>query len=319
MRDEGKMMEKKPLVSVIIPCYNGEKFIGDAIESVVNQTYKNWELIIVDDGSTDNSERIIKKYLQDDRIQYIKHKKNRGIPAARNTGINASKGEFIALLDDDDKWVPYKLSLQLEEFYKNAADLGLVFGNIIMINSNGYVIRKGKNLKINLEKLTQEEILERLFLSNFISSITVLFKRECIREVEGFDENIKWGGDDYDLWLRIVGKFKIKYLNRVLAMRREHCNNYTKIEKMAKGDIKLVKKVIRKYPFLENLRHKKIARDLYQLGRCKHLTGNFKEARELYSEAFSHCLAITCKPYIAYLFALLKIKFDRREIMKEDE
>lgn len=308
------MKIKQPLISVIIPCYNGEKFIGEAIESVINQTYKNWELIIVDDGSTDNSEEIVKQYLLDNRIQYIQHKKNKGIPSARNTGIKKSNGEFIALLDDDDMWIPSKLAIQLEEFQKSKDVFGLVFGNIRVINSEGCIIHEDESLKINLENLSKEDVIRNLFLGNFIHCITVMFKSECITEVGGFNEEITWGGDDYDLWLRLANRFKFAYINKVLAIRRVHNDNYTQTERMIKGEIQLINSIVKKYTFLNKYQTKKIAQELCQLGRYKQLIGNFVEAKKIYLKAFSTCLNVGWKPYIFFLFALFNIKFNYRKI-----
>jgi len=314
-QDEGKMMEKQPLVSVIMPCYNGEKFIGEAIESVINQTCKNWELIVVDDGSTDNSKEIIRQYcIADKRIQYIQHKKNKGIPFARNTGIRASKGEYIALLDQDDKWLSNKLDLQLDKFYMSKPEIGLVFGNINIIDSYGCLIYKSKNIKINFAKINQRDLVRHLFLNCFIPSITVMFKRKCIKEVGGFDENILWGGDDYELWLRLANKFKFAYINKVLGIRRLHRNNYSATERMIRGQMQLIEEVVKKYHFLNKYKQKSIAQRLYQLGRYKQLIGNFAEAKKIYFKAFSTCVNVGWKPYIAFLFVLFKIKFNYKRI-----
>ena len=308
------MKTKQPLISVIMPCYNGEKFIGEAIESVINQTYKNWELIIVDDDSTDKSEEIVKQYLLDNRIQYIQHKKNKGIPSARNTGIKKSNGEFIALLDDDDMWIPSKLAIQLEEFQKSKDVFGLVFGNIRVINSGGCIIHEAESLKINLENLSKEDVIRNLFLYNFISSITAMFKSECITEVGGFNEEITWGGDDYDLWLRLANRFKFAYINKVLGIKRVHNDNYSQTERMIKGEIQLINSIVKKYTFLNKYKQKKIAQELCQLGRYKQLIGNFVEAKKIYLKAFSTCLNVGWKPYISFLFALFNIKFNYRKI-----
>ncbi len=314
MEDERKMVKEQPLVSVIMPCYNGEKFIDEAIESVINQTYKNWELIIVDDGSTDKSKKIINNYLSDERIYYICHTKNIGIPSARNTGINTSGGEFIALLDQDDKWLPNKLDLQIDKFYESKPEVGLVFGNIDVVDLYGNIIYEVKNVKINFEKINQRDLTRHLFLNCFIPSITVMYKRKCTKEVGRFDEAILWGGDDYDLWLRIANKFKFAYVNKVLGIRRLHDNNYSQTERMIKGSMQLTNSIVRKHAFLNKYKQKKIARDLYRLGRYKHLIGNFVEAKKIYIKAFSTCFNIGWKPYIAFLFALFNIKFNYKRI-----
>ena len=104
-------------ISIVIPTYNRVDFLPKAIQSVLNQTYRNWEMIIVDDGSTDNTEEIVKGY-KESRIQYIVHKYNLGLSAARNTGIKKSRGEYIAFLDSDDEWFPEKISCQMNIFQK---------------------------------------------------------------------------------------------------------------------------------------------------------------------------------------------------------
>jgi len=108
---------KNPTVSVIIPTYNRAHLVGRSIQSVINQTYQDFEIIVVDDGSTDNTEDIIKEFQKKDkRIKHIKHNKNKGGSAARNTGIRAARGEYIAFLDSDDEWMPTKLEKQTSYF-----------------------------------------------------------------------------------------------------------------------------------------------------------------------------------------------------------
>ena len=113
------MPEKNPTVSIIIPTYNRAHLIGRAIQSVLNQTYQNFEIIVVDDGSTDNTEEMIKEFQKHDkRIKYIRHEKNRGGAAARNTGIKVARGEYIAFQDSDDEWLPEKLEKQMDVFQR---------------------------------------------------------------------------------------------------------------------------------------------------------------------------------------------------------
>lgn len=301
-------MVEQSLVSVIMPCYNGVKFIGEAIESVINQTYKNWELIIVDDGSTDNSKKVIDHYLSDTRINYIRHIRNKGIPIARNTGINSSCGEFIALLDQDDKWLPNKLALQLDKFDMSKPEIGLVFGNIVIINSKGQVINENKKLNIEINQLERKDIIKHLFVCNFIPSITVMFKKECINKIGQFDESIIWGGDDYELWLRLTNEYNIAYLNMVLAMKRQHSNNYSNPDKTAYGEIALANKIIKKYSFLKYYYHKKIASSFYRAGRSEQIECNFFKAKKYYLKSILSYPFYSWKPYICYLFALLGIK-----------
>jgi len=125
------MSADTPRVSVVIPCYNGKRFISDAIESVLRQTWEDFELVIVDDGSVDTSVDIIKRYLRDDRVRLIQHDSNRGIAAARNTGIQNATGDYIGFLDQDDLWREDKLAVQLgRSEYKIGDRVDVVFSDV---------------------------------------------------------------------------------------------------------------------------------------------------------------------------------------------
>ena len=129
------------LVSVIIPTFKRSNFILRAIESVLNQTYENIEIIIVDDNEGDNefsklTKKILKRFIDNGEIVYVKHRTNKGISAARNTGIKKAKGDYIAFLDDDDEFLPKKIELQLDIFNKSKNNVGLVYGAYLEINEN---------------------------------------------------------------------------------------------------------------------------------------------------------------------------------------
>ena len=127
-------MAEKPTVSIIIPTYNRAHLIDRSIQSVLNQTYQDFELIVVDDGSTDNTEDIIRQFQEKDkRIKYIKHDKNKGGSAARNTGIKNSRGEYIAFQDSDDEWFPEKLEKQIEIIECTDPKVGIVYSDMFKI------------------------------------------------------------------------------------------------------------------------------------------------------------------------------------------
>lgn len=136
-----------PLVSVIMPAYNGEKYIGDAIESVLNQSYDNFELIIVEDKSTDNTLEVIQKYI-DSRLFLYLNSQNRGIAYSTNLGIAKSKGKYIALLDDDDIALKRRLEWQVN-FLEEHKDIDIVGGRSALIDSEGKFIRYDKELIYN--------------------------------------------------------------------------------------------------------------------------------------------------------------------------
>lgn len=130
----------EPLVSIITPVYNSEEYLEETILSVINQTYKNWELLLIDDYSTDNSYKIIEKYLTDERIKYLRNERNSGPAITRNIGLEKSKGEYIAFLDSDDIWAKNKLELQIDYMKKNS--IRICHGDYIFIDKNGKEIKK---------------------------------------------------------------------------------------------------------------------------------------------------------------------------------
>ncbi len=300
---------KGPMVSVIIPSYNGERFIGEAIESVLNQTYQNFEIIIVDDGSTDGSKSVIKPFLWDPRIKFVEHGQNKGIPSARNTGIKMSKGEFVAFLDQDDLWLPEKLERQIAVFERSPSNVGLVFSNINIVNIvNGKGAAKEYPLRghvpLHINELSPQEVLKALFLHNFIPMVTVLVRREYINKVGLLDETIRGGADDYDLCLRLAAECKIEYLDIPLAVRRIHGANYSSVELFFKDNLLITNKMLAQAPFLAGLKKKRLATLYYDLGRYYQLEGSFNCARSALWKAIEY-RPLRIKPFLAILLSLL--------------
>ena len=166
----------EPLVSIITPVYNAERFLSETIKSVKEQTYKNWELLLVDDCSKDNSAKIIKEFNRtDDRIKYIKLEKNSGASISRNTGIKNAKGRFIAFVDSDDLWEPEKLEIQIS--YMLEKNLGFTFTSYRYMKENGVKTNKVAKapFKINYNGLLKNTI---------IGCSTVVIDREIIGEFE---------------------------------------------------------------------------------------------------------------------------------------
>lgn len=270
-------------VSVIIPYYNGEKFIAEAIESVMSQTYQNFEIIIVDDGSTDSARAVIEPYITDKRVKFVQHEKNRGIPSARNTGIKHSKGEYVAFLDQDDIWLPEKLEYQVAVFERATTDLGLVFSNVNIADSD-LIVEKYKSLNSipsDINELSHQEVLKFLFLSsNFIPLVTVIVRKECIVAIGLFDETIKGGADDYDICLRLAAKYNIEYLDIPLAVRRVHHTNFSNIERFFHDQLVIMDKIFIQYPSLIVFRKKKLAMLHLGLGRYYQQNEDFHQAKE---------------------------------------
>jgi len=213
-------MSREPLVSIIIPTYNRAKFLPRAVNSVLNQTFKDFELIIVDDASTDNTKDIIQGF-KDPHIRYIKHNDNRGIAGARNTGIKTSKGEYIAFLDDDDEWLPEKLTLQVRKFEKCPDRVGLIYCNYTSID-----VTTGTKRDKNLVPCMNNILYKQLLSGNIIGSGTYLIKKECFDKVGLFDEEVL-GKEDWDMWIRIARYYHFDYLLETLVIHYDHPSQMT--------------------------------------------------------------------------------------------
>ncbi len=255
---------KEDLVSIIMPVYNGEDFLDRSIKSVLRQTYQNWELLLIDDGSEDDSARIIERYLEDDRIKFLKNDSNSGISATRNKGINNSNGEYIALLDQDDEWFADKLQKQVKALNGLGYDYGLIYSNLEVRFDNGDVTERKKEIE---PEPTIIENLELMLLRNLISSPTVLIRKEVLDDVGLFDDSIKWGGDDYDLWIRIAHKYKFFYIDEVLCIRHEHQKNYSADKKrMMLRTIELAEKYIREFGLNPDIKKRLRSNHYYRFG-----------------------------------------------------
>ena len=200
----GHMSNNLPLVSVIVPCYNVAPFVAETICSVIVQTYPNWELILIDDGSTDNTAGVIRPFLEDVRIQ-LHVQENQGVSATRNKGIALAKGDFIAFLDSDDVWLPEKLHRQLEIFQK-FSDVGVCGAGYIGINAD---CQTTKRVSDGQDFYGQASVpLVSCTLSMPLSS-GIVRKDICerIQSEQGylFNESISSLSEDFDFWLRCSG------------------------------------------------------------------------------------------------------------------
>lgn len=204
-------MNSTPLVSVLMPTYNREDFVGEAIESVLAQTYPNLELIVVDDGSTDNTKTVVREYLSDPRVKYL-YKENGGQSSARNLGFKHSKGEYISFLDSDNKWKPEKVEVCIAAFSENP-DVGVIYCDNITIDD------KGREIDRNSMKRYSGMITAQLLKDNFVTINTATLKRECYETMGGLNESL-FRAPDYDLWLRISTKYKFLYVPKFVSYYR---------------------------------------------------------------------------------------------------
>lgn len=197
-------------ISVIIPTYNRAQFIRRAIDSVLNQTYKNFELIIVDDGSTDETEDFLDPLKKAGLIRYLK-RPNLGVSCARNFGVENATGTFISFLDSDDEWLPHKLQDQLN-FLERHSSLRIVYGEELWI-------RNGK--RVNQKKIHQKSggwIFDQCVQQCLIAPSSVMMEKSLFLEMGGFDEQFMVC-EDYDLWLKISSLFEIGFVSHPLIIK----------------------------------------------------------------------------------------------------
>jgi glycosyltransferase involved in cell wall biosynthesis len=209
------------LVSIIIPTYQSERFISDAIDSVLAQTFKDYEIIIIDDGSTDHTQEVLKKYSDLENIKLI-WQSNQGPAAARNFGIKKSSGEYIAFLDADDIWLPNKLERQIHFLEKHPL-IDLVYCDSYIFNEK---CTKQKT-RFEISRPYSGKVLEKLFLLDFIPFLTVVIRRSILNTVGLFDETVI-GPEDYDLLLRICQTSTIDFIHEPLAKYRVSSGQLTK-------------------------------------------------------------------------------------------
>ncbi len=200
----------KPLISVIIPTFNRAEFLKISISSVLNQTFKEFELLIIDDGSTDNTKEIIKSF-NDDRIKYIYYNQNKGPSYARNTGIKLAQSNFIAFLDSDDKWKNEKLEIQYKSMLKNS--------NYLLSHTEEIWYKNGKILNPKkIHKKQQGDVFQQSLRLCAISMSTVMVKKELFKIVGLFDENLLVC-EDYDMWLRVTARFPVLLISDALTIK----------------------------------------------------------------------------------------------------
>lgn len=215
-RVNGMAQSATPLVSVIIATYNRAHVISQAIESVLKQTCKDYEIIVVNDGSRDGTEQLLREQYAG-KIVYIGKETNGGLSAARNTGIKASRGKYVAILDDDDLWLPEKLEMQLGLIEKQPS-LGLVFCNSFTVNVHDEVLGEIKGAK-------KGAIFDEVLSSNCLGPPSgVLLQKKVFAETGYFDENLT-ALEDWDLWIRVSQCYEIDFVDQPLVKYRVHSNN----------------------------------------------------------------------------------------------
>jgi glycosyltransferase involved in cell wall biosynthesis len=210
-----------PLISIILPTCNRAHLLPRAILSVLKQTYDNFELIIIDDASTDETRQVIGTF-EDARLRYIHHKHNLGAASARNTGIRAAQGTYIAFQDSDDEWLPEKLARQLTLLDNSSENTGLIYTYYRLIREDGRgticpsrLQRWLRSLPLNVYHKGQDVYLA-LAQGNFITTQSVLMKKACFNKIGMFDKRLS-RFQDWDLWLRLAQHYEFAHVPQPLV------------------------------------------------------------------------------------------------------
>jgi len=207
-----------PKVSVCIPSYNCGAFIGKTIQSVLDQTHQDFEIIVVDDCSTDNSEEVVKSF-KDQRIRFFRNEKNLGMVPNTNKALKLANGEFVGVLHPDDYYAPEMIETALKAFDENP-DVGFTYSSYVVVDEDDKIVTKAKLCGYN-KTFKSREGFRKLALRNYAPPSAVLFRRKCYEDVGPFDEEFPYP-NDWNMWLRISLKYDSACLSDYLCYYRMH-------------------------------------------------------------------------------------------------
>jgi glycosyltransferase involved in cell wall biosynthesis len=244
----------KPFVSVILPTFNRAHLILRAIRSVLSQTYRNIELIIVDDGSTDGTDNVVDT-ISDRRIKYVRFERNKGACVARNTGISIAKNDYIAFQDSDDEWHPAKLEKHMKVFEKSDSKVGVVYSGYFKITDHKRIYLPSKDIPQKDGNLSKVLGVNAVY-KNFVTTSASVVRKSCFKRVGAFDPQLP-RFQDWELWIRISKLYEFRYLDEPLVNVYDCRDRISRDSKAASLAFELI---LNKY-------FKEIARDPRLLGR----------------------------------------------------
>lgn len=269
-------MNEEPLVSIVLPTYNREDYIRRSVLSVLSQTYEKYELLVIDDGSTDDTGNIVRS-IDDNRIEILRHKDNKGANVARNTGITHSEGDLIAFQDSDDVWLPSKLSSQVREINRSSDDVGVIY--------TGTTVVRDDEVEYFPDDFYAGNIQRELIRGNFIPTQVSLARRECFEEHGLFDPVLN-RLQDWELWLRFASSFEFSYIDKPLTQ------TYMNVDELSIGAdtearIKSIEHILQKHQSLFSKYPDSYSQHLLTVGDYRIRSGNIKEGRRYLYKAFA--------------------------------
>lgn len=318
-----------PEISVVIPSYNYAHLIQETLESAFAQTYTDYEIIVVDDGSADNTRDVLQPYLG--RITYH-YQNNQGLAAARNTGTRLARGKYITYLDADDIWLPDNLRIK-HEILSRYPGLGGVFSDFCIFSASGVSHPRGmkelypffKRTGLEYQEIFQEQsevgtggnhtapvyigtVFDSLFWGNFILPTTMLVNRSCIQQVGDFRAHMR-NQEDYEYWLRFTRQYPIAFVDEVLAKYRRHpqqLTDHSKIEQMINAVLEIIDSHEEEFrrSGKQHVFNRRKAELLANLAKVQVRQGRQPRARALYRDAIRLNPAYR-EPYVHYLLSYL--------------
>ena len=237
-------MDKDIKVSVVIITYNRARFLPEAIESVLDQSFINWEMIVVDDASTDNTKEVVEKYcIRNSRIKYYRNLENLKISRSRNRGMKLAAGKYVAVLDSDDVWCDKEKIAMQYSFLESHPDHILVGGGVIVADEHGVEIKR------YIDPTGDEDLRKMILVRNPFAQSSVMYHREEVLALGGYDNTLN-GIEDYDLWLRIGSHAKFANIDKYVLKYRVHGDNISMTDRLRLmgSNLSLVKKYKNNFP-----------------------------------------------------------------------
>ncbi|MEA2552895.1 MAG: hypothetical protein QOJ65_1071 [Fimbriimonadaceae bacterium] len=302
-----------PRVSVLVTCYNHLRFLPAAYEGVLNQTYKDWEIITIDDGSTDGTREWLSQ--RSEPVTRMFNEKNLGTYGSINVALSHAKGEFIAILNDDDLWAPEKLQKQVE-LLDSHPNVGLVHTDGSFIDGDGKPM-EGTPLGFEFPRFETGDVLLGLVYQNKIIASGAMARRECFDQLGGFNEEF-FGSGDWEMWFRIAERWQVGFVPEPLTFYRVHGDNAShKLERIWRDDQMLREWIaaeldkIDKDRFPEQDLRRAKAHNWACLGTVRALNGNPAAGRKAYAESI-HLAPERIKSYLRYAATLLPAPIFRK-------
>ena len=259
-------------VSIVIPTCNRADLIGRSIKSVLSQTFQDFEIIVVDDASDDNTEDVVKSF-DENRIRYLRHEKRKGASAARNTGIRVSTGRFIAFLDSDDEWFPYKLEKQVNKISACSDKVGVIYGGHAAVSE-----KTGEVFDSRIPAARGNVRKHALRYALLGAGSVSLIRKSCFERVGLFDESLQ-SLEDWDLYIRLSKYYEFDFVPEILIRRYMHAQQTTTT---LQGKIQARSAIIQKH-FNDLVKYPSIFADhLNRLGIVYALAGDLTQARKCF-------------------------------------